>query len=115
MMLFKKNKGDVMTELKSLKNPTRILTALMFLAFIIYSIGINGLSQALPFVPEVVITAIVGAATYAVTQYGTEKRVVRAEELKENEINSDLTEDLDLDLAEDLNDSTSLIDDEEGA
>ena len=74
-----------MTELKSLKNPTRILTALMFIAFIIYSIGMDGLRQALPFVPEVGLTVIFGAATWAITQYGTEKRVVRAEELKEDE------------------------------
>lgn len=72
-----------MTELKSLKNPTRILTALMFIAFIIYSIGLNGLQQALPFVPEVIITAIFGAATFLITQYGTEKRVIRAEELRD--------------------------------
>lgn len=77
-----------MTELKSLKNPTRILTALMFIAFIIYSIGLDGLGQALPFVPQVILTAIFGAATFAVTQYGTEKRVVRAEELRD-EINSE--------------------------
>lgn len=75
-----------MAELKSLKNPTRILTAFMFLAFVIYSIGMDGLSQALPFVPEVILTALFGAATFAVTQYGTEKRVVRAEELRD-EIN----------------------------
>lgn len=75
-----------MTELKSLKNPTRILTALMFIAFIIYSVGLDGLRQTLPFVPEVVLTAIFGAATFAITQYGTESRVVRAEELKEKEI-----------------------------
>lgn len=72
-----------MTELKSLKNPTRILTALMFIAFIIYSIGINGLTQALPFVPEFIITAIFGAAAFLVTQYGTERRVERAEELRD--------------------------------
>ena len=108
MLFILLNKGDVMTELKSLKNPTRILTALMFLAFIIYSIGMDGLSQALPFVPEVIITAIFGAATFAVTQYGTEKRVVRAEELRD-EANLDSTEDLDLE------DSVSSIDDEEGA
>lgn len=72
-----------MTELKSLKNPTRILTALMFIAFIIYSVGLNGLQQALPFVPEAIITAIFGAATFLVTQYGTERRVERAEELRD--------------------------------
>lgn len=74
-----------MTELKSLKNPTRILTAIMFLAFIVYSIGAQSLAQILPFVPEAGITCIVGVATYLVTQYGTEKRIVRAEELKDQE------------------------------
>lgn len=74
-----------MTELKSLKNPTRILTAIMFLAFIVYSIGAQSLAQILPFVPQAGITAIVGIATYLVTQYGTEQRVVRAEELKDKE------------------------------
>lgn len=86
-----------MTELKSLKNPTRILTALMFIAFIIYSIGMEGLHQVLPFVPEVGITIIFGMATWAITQYGTEKRVVRAEELRD-EINAEvnnISDDLD--------------------
>ena len=85
-----------MTELKSLKNPTRILTILMFLAVIITSIGEEALGQALPFLPSVVITGIVGASAWAVTQYGTERRVVRAEELRD-EINSD-TDDVSIDL-----------------
>lgn len=89
--------GDIMTELQSLKNPTRILTAVMFIAFIIYSIGMDGLSQALPFVPQVIITAIFGAATFLVTQYGTEKRVVRAEEMKDAEYAEVSTESLDID------------------
>lgn len=96
-----------MTELKSLKNPTRILTALMFLAFIIYSLGMDGLSQALPFLPEAVITAIFGAATFLITQYGTEKRVVRAEELRD-EANANEMENIDEDPA-------PYADDEEGA
>lgn len=74
-----------MEELKSLKNPTRILTALMFLAVFIYSIGADGLSQLLPGVSPVFIAGVVSVATYAVTQYGTEKRIVRAEELKDQE------------------------------
>ena len=74
-----------MTELKSLKNPTRILTILMFVCMFIYSIGADGLAQLLPGVPFVVITGIVSVATYAITQYGTEKRIVRAEELKDQE------------------------------
>lgn len=75
-----------MTELQSLKNPTRILTALMFFAFIIYSMGTEGLSQALPGIPTWITTFLVGVATWAITQYGTERRVVRAEELRD-EIN----------------------------
>lgn len=74
-----------MTELKSLKNPTRALTLVMFIAMFIYSIGAEGLAELLPGVPFVVITGIVSVATYAITQYGTEKRIVRAEELKDQE------------------------------
>lgn len=74
-----------MTELKSLKNPTRILTLFMFIAMFIYSIGAEGLAELLPGVPFVVITGIVSVATYAITQYGTERRIVRAEELKDQE------------------------------
>lgn len=77
-----------MTELKSLKNPTRILTIFMFVAMFIYSIGAEGLAQLLPGVPFVVITGIVSVATFAITQYGTEKRIVRAEELKDQEYES---------------------------
>ena len=80
-----------MEELQSLKNPTRILTALMFIAFIIYTIGVDGLSQILPFASQTTLTIIVGAAAWAVTQYGTERRVVRAEELRD-EINQETNE-----------------------
>lgn len=94
-MLFKiPRKFDKMTdiELKSLKNPTRILTIIMFLSFTIYSMGTEGLSQALPGLPTWVLTFLVGAATWAVTQYGTEKRIVRAEELKDQEYQQDIIE-----------------------
>ena len=77
-------------KLKSLKNPTRILTVLMFVAVFITSIGAEALGNALPFVPQVIITGIVGLSAYAVTQYGTERRVVRAEALKEQEVISDI-------------------------
>lgn len=76
-------------DLKSLKNPTRLLTAFMFLSFIIYSIGETQLAAMLPNAPTWVITVLVGIATYVVTQYGTELRVVRAEDLKEDEIIND--------------------------
>ena len=75
-----------MSELKSLKNPTRILTLLMFVAVFITSVGAEALGSALPFVPEVIITGIVGACAWLVTQYGTELRIERAEELKEQEV-----------------------------
>ncbi len=79
-----------MTELQSLKNPTRLITVIAFIAFIIYNMGTEGLTQILPGVPQAYITAIFGAAAYAVTQYGTEKRVVRAEELKDEEFKNEL-------------------------
>ena len=81
-------------QLKSLKNPTRILTILMFLAVIITSIGAEALSQALPFVPEATITVIVGVCAWAVSQYGTEARVVRAEDIKEQKIISGIDTDI---------------------
>lgn len=80
-----------MTELKSLKTPTRILTAIMFISFIICSIGIDGLHEILPFASQTTLTIIVGAATWAITQYGTEKRVVRAEELIDDSYSSEET------------------------
>ena len=97
--------GDVMTELKSLKNPTRLLTVLMFVSFVIYTIGIDTLRQILPFVPETFLTVIMAAATYIVIQFGTEKRVVRAEELKDEEyLDSDtnsILDDVDSEIDED--------------
>lgn len=78
-------------DLKSLKNPTRILTIFMFLAVFISSVGADGLSQLLPGVPPVIFAGLVGISAYAVTQYGTEKRIVRAEELKDQEYQVDGT------------------------
>ena len=78
-------------ELKSLKNPTRILTIIMFLAVFISAIGADGLAQLVPGVPPVILAGIVGVAGYAVTQYGTEKRVVRAEDLKDQEYQEEET------------------------
>ena len=80
-------------ELKSLKNPTRVLTALMFLAGFIYSIGADGLTQILPWAPHFVITALVTFSTYVITQYGTEQRIKRAEALKDQEYNEELIDD----------------------
>ena len=83
-----------MTEVKSLKNPQRILTALMFMAFLVYSLGAEQLAQIFPSASQATITVVVAAATYLVTQYGTEARVVRAEDKKEAEILNDLEDDL---------------------
>lgn len=72
-------------EIKSLKNPTRVLTIVMFLAVFVSSVGADGLAQLLPGVPPVVLAGIVSVCAYAVAQYGTERRIVRAEELKDLE------------------------------
>lgn len=81
-------------ELKSLKNPTRILTIIMFAAVFVTSIGAEGLSQLIPGISPVVAAGIVAIAGYAVTQYGTEKRIVRAEELKDLEYTEEESDDL---------------------
>lgn len=83
-------------DLKSLKNPTRILTILMFLAVFVSSVGADGLAQLIPGASPVLLAGIVGVAAYAVAQYGTEKRIVRAEELKDQEYESEA-----LDIPED--------------
>lgn len=86
MMLFTPPRKVIfMTELKSLKNPTRILSILMFFAVFIVAIGPEALGQALPFIPQATIVGIVTACGWAVNQYGTESRVVRAEDIKEDE------------------------------
>lgn len=77
-------------EIKSLKNPQRILTAAVFIAFIIYTLGAEQLAQMFPSVSYSTITLVVGVATYLVTQYGTEARVVRAEDKKEAELLSEI-------------------------
>lgn len=84
-------------ELKSLKNPTRILTIFMFLAVFIAAIGADGLAQIVPGIPPVVCAGIVSVAAYVVAQYGTESRVVRAEELKDQEYSEDEFTDYDED------------------
>lgn len=81
-------------ELKSLKKPTRILTIIMFIAVFITAMGADALGNALPFVPQAIIVGIVSVCSYVVTQYGTEQRVIRAEELKEQEITSNIEDNL---------------------
>lgn len=102
-----------MEELKSLKNPTRLLTIFMFLAVFVSSIGADGLAKVLPGVNPAFLAGIVSVCAYAVAQYGTEKRIVRAEELKDQEYQEEETEDLS-DSIEDINlddDIEELIDD----
>ena len=70
-----------MTELKSLKNPQRILSVLMFVAVFVVAVGPEALGQALPFVPQAFLVGIVAVCAWAINQKGTENRVVRAEDL----------------------------------
>lgn len=89
-------------EIKSLKNPTRVLTIVMFLAVFVSSVGADGLAQLLPGVPPVVLAGIVSVCAYAVAQYGTERRIVRAEELKDLEYEQAEDEDDTLSPSEEL-------------
>ncbi len=85
-----------MDELQSLKNPQRIVTLCTFLAVFITSVGPEALGQALPFIPQAVFTGVVTACTWYITQATVEKRVVRAEVLKEDEFkNANFESDLD--------------------
>ena len=89
-------------EIKSLKNPTRVLTIVMFLAVFVSSVGAHGLAQLLPGVPPVVLAGVVSVCAYAVAQYGTERRIVRAEELKDLEYEQVEDEDDTLSPSEEL-------------
>lgn len=84
-----------MEELQSLKNPQRITAAAMFLAVFISAIGPEALGQALPFVPQVIFTGLVTACTWYITQNKVESRVVRAEQIKEEEMNANFNSDED--------------------
>ena len=81
-----------MEELKSLKNPTRILTVFMFLAVFISAIGSDGLAKLIPGISPVISVGIVSVCAYIVAQYGTERRIVRAEELKDQEYQDGIEE-----------------------
>ena len=82
-----------MTELKSLRKPTKILTALMFVAFIVYNLGTEGLHQILPDAPSTLITVIFFTASWIVMQYGlVDRRVVRAEDIKVAELTKNNSE-----------------------
>lgn len=82
-----------MDELQSLKNPQRITAAAMFLAVFISAIGPEALGQALPFVPQIIFTGLVTACTWYIAQYGVEARVVRAEDIKEEQMNANFQSD----------------------
>ena len=87
-------------ELKSLKNPTRVLTVFMFLAVFVSSIGADGLAKLIPGISPVVAAGVVSMAAYAISQYGTERRIVRAEELKDQEYQAE--EEVLIDTVEEL-------------
>lgn len=104
MMLFSPPRKVInMQELKSLKNPTRILTVFMFLAVFISAIGADGLAKLLPGVSPMICAGIVSVCAYIVAQYGTERRIERAEELKDQEYQENI---------EDIEDEEELVDDE---
>lgn len=75
-----------MTEIQSLKTKQRILAILMFIATCITALGSKQLSQLLPWASTAVITILVTGSALLISQYGTEARVVRAEDIKEAEV-----------------------------
>lgn len=79
-----------MTDLQSLKNPQRITAIVMFLAVFVTAIGPEALGQTLPFIPQAIITGLVTACAWFIAQNKVENRVVRAEELKVQEIQDDI-------------------------
>lgn len=70
-----------MNELKSLKNPQRAITICMFLAVFVTAIGPQALGEALPFIPQAILTGLVTACAWFLSQYKTEQRVGRAEDI----------------------------------
>jgi len=79
-----------MTDLQSLKNPQRITAIVMFLAVFVTAIGPEALGQTLPFIPQAIITGLVTACAWFIAQNKVENRVVRAEEIKVQEIQDDI-------------------------
>ena len=86
-----------MTDLKSLKNPQRITAIVMFLAVFVTAIGPEALGQTLPFIPQAIITGLVTACAWFIAQNKVENRVVRAEEIKVQEIQDDIVSTVDED------------------
>lgn len=84
-----------MVEIQSLKNKQRLLAILMFLATLISALGSEQLAQLLPWASTATITLLVTGSAWLISQYGTEARVVRAEEKKEAEIISTMDTDND--------------------
>lgn len=75
-----------MTEIQSLKSKQRILAILMFIATCITALGSEQLTQLLPWASTATITILVTGSAWLISQYGTEVRVVRAEDKKEAEV-----------------------------
>lgn len=75
-----------MADLQSLKKEQRILSVLMFLAVFVVAIGPEALGQALPFLPQATLVGLVSACAWFINYQKTESRVVRAEDIKENQI-----------------------------
>lgn len=86
-----------MTDLQSLKNPQRITAIVMFLAVFVTAIGPEALGQTLPFIPQAIITGLVTACAWFIAQNKVENRVVRAEEIKVQEIQDDIVPTVDED------------------
>lgn len=86
-----------MTDLQSLKNPQRITAIVMFLAVFVTAIGPEALGQTLPFIPQAIITGLVTTCAWFISQYKVENRVVRAEEIKVQEIQDDIVPTVDED------------------
>lgn len=81
-----------MADLQSLKQQQRILSVLMFLAVFIVAIGPEALGQALPFLPQAILVGLVSACAWFINFQQTEGRVVRAEDIKEEQIMNDIAE-----------------------
>ena len=86
-----------MTDLQSLKNPQWITAIVMFLAVFVTAIGPEALGQTLPFIPQAIITGLVTACAWFIAQNKVENRVVRAEEIKVQEIQDDIVPTVDED------------------
>lgn len=78
--------GIIMADLQSLKQQQRLVSILMALAVFVVAIGPEALGKALPFVPQATFVGLVSVATWYINFRQTEGRVVRAEDIKEQEV-----------------------------